>query len=251
METSFHLLFLPLQILFLFLCPYPSTSQLETKSNQQWANVSMQSPPFGILGINNNPHHTSTPLQNQDKGKDNSNSCLFQSWTLPIGLADAEERRSRRTRRTKTKYWRRQEKQSLHRRQPAPSHCPNESEQTLPSRVNDIGNDNDIFVDTSWTPQDEAESEGEEGTVVAAPATKKRRASNTYFPGCWGTLLFSPLHHQYPKDLPQGTTLLIKEWLPQTAKKKDTGEGFKTYDLWMWMEVSGMMCQSSPFGESK
>ena len=37
--------------------------------------------------------------------------------------------------------------------------------------------------------------------------------------------------HNYPKDLPQGTTLLIKEWLPWTCKKKETGEEFKTYDL--------------------
>ena len=44
------------------------------------------------------------------------------------------------------------------------------------------------------------------------------------------------MRHQYPKDLPQGTTLLTKEWLPQTAKKKDLGEGFKTYDL---VDVNG------------
>ena len=67
--------------------------------------------------------------------------------------------------------------------------------------------------------------------AVAAPATKKRRASNPYRPGCCGTLLFSSLRHNYPKDLPQGTTLLIKEWLPWTCKKKETGEEFKTYDL--------------------
>ena len=75
------------------------------------------------------------------------------------------------------------------------------------------------------------ESSGEEETPVAAPATKKWCASNPYCPGCCGTLLFSSLWHNYPKDLPQGTTLLIKEWLPRTAKKKDTGEEFKTYDL--------------------
>ena len=57
--------------------------------------------------------------------------------------------------------------------------------------------------------------------------------------------------HNYPKDLPQGTTLLVKEWLLQTAKKKDTGEEFKTYDLVMWMVASGMACQSWPSGGIK
>ena len=33
-----------------------------------------------------------------------------------------------------------------------------------------------------------------------------------------------------------GNDLLTKEWLPQTAKKKDLGEGFKTYDL---VDVNG------------
>ena len=32
-----------------------------------------------------------------------------------------------------------------------PPHCPNESEQTLPSRVNDVDNDNDVFTDTLRT----------------------------------------------------------------------------------------------------
>ena len=76
------------------------------------------------------------------------------------------------------------------------------------------------------------ESEGEEGTPVTAPAAKKCRAGNPY---CC-TLLFSSTRHNYPKDLPQGTTLLIKEWLPRTCKKKDTREEFKTFDL---VDVNG------------
>ena len=52
----------------------------------------MQSPPFSILRINNNnPHHTSNPSK-QDKEDKQDNACLSQSLTLPIGLADAEER---------------------------------------------------------------------------------------------------------------------------------------------------------------
>ena len=82
-------------------------------------------------------------------------------------------------------------------------------------------------MDTSQTPHDKEESEGEEEAIAAAPVAKKRRASNPYCPGCCGTLLFSSFCHNYP----QGTTLLIKEWLPRTCKKKETGEEFKTYDL--------------------
>ena len=78
---------------------------------------------------------------------------------------------------------------------------------------------------------------------MAAPATKKRHASNPYRPGCCGTLLFSSLRHNYPKDLPQGTTLLIKEWLPRTAKKKETGEEFRTYDL---VDVNGGLWYGVP-----
>ena len=112
-----------------------------------------------------------------------------------------------------------------------PPHNANESEQTFSSRVNDIDDNNDAFADTSRTLHNEAESNGEEGVVAAAPAAKKWRASNPYHPGCCGTLIFSSLQHQYPKDLPQRTTLLIKEWLPQTVKKKDTGEEFHIFDL--------------------
>ena len=46
-----------------------------------------------------------------------------------------------------------------------------------------------------------------------------------------------------PKDLPKGTTLLVKEWLLWTAKKKETGEEFKTYDL---VDVNGGLWYGIP-----
>ena len=66
--------------------------------------------------------------------------------------------------------------------------------------------------------------------VVAAPATNKHCASNHTAP----VVVVPPILQnvpQQPKDLPQETTLLIKEWLPQTCKKKETGEEFKMFDL--------------------
>ena len=106
---------------------------------------------------------------------------------------------------------------------PHPPHRPDESEQTLPSRVNDTDDDNDIFVDSSRTPQDKIESKGEEGAPATAPVAKKRRASNPIVQVAVGPSLLI-LRHNYPKDLPQGTTLLIKEWLPWTCKKKTLGK---------------------------
>ena len=57
-------------------------------------NPRMQSPPFGILGINNNnPHHTGNPLQRQQQQtQELDNSLLSWSRTLLLGLANAEEK---------------------------------------------------------------------------------------------------------------------------------------------------------------
>ena len=94
------------------------------------------------------------------------------------------------------------------------AHTVADPNKTLPVRPMLDADDDNVFADSSRTPHGEAESEGEEEAAAAAPAAKKRCVSNPYHPGCCSTLLFSSLQHQYPKDLPQGTTLLIKEWLP-------------------------------------
>ena len=119
------------------------------------------------------------------------------------------------------------------------AHASLDPNETLPARPMADIDDDCVFADTSQTLQGEAESEEEEEVAAAAPAVKKRRAGNPYCPGCCGTLLFSSLCHQYPKDLPQGTTLLIKEWLLCTTKKKETGEEFWTYDL---VDINGGLC---------
>ena len=41
---------------------------------------------------------------------------------------------------------------------PHPPHRPNEPDATLPARPNDVANDDDVFADTSRTPQDKVES---------------------------------------------------------------------------------------------
>ena len=60
----------------------------------------MQSPPFGILGINNNnPCHASNPLQRQQQQTQEQldNSLLSRSRTLLLGLADVEEKEAQET----------------------------------------------------------------------------------------------------------------------------------------------------------
>ena len=53
----------------------------------------MQSPPLESSGLITTIHATQvTPLQNQEKEQDQDKLCLSQSLTLPIGLADAEEK---------------------------------------------------------------------------------------------------------------------------------------------------------------
>ena len=64
----------------------------------------MQSPPFGILGINNNnPCHASNPLQRQQQQTQEQldNSLLSRSRTLPLGLADTEEKEEKEAQETK------------------------------------------------------------------------------------------------------------------------------------------------------
>ena len=60
-------------------------------------------------------------------------------------------------------------------------------------------------------------------------------------------LLWHPCLQFPPSQLPQGpsqsTTLLIKEWLLWTCKKKGTGEEFKTYDL---VDVNGGLWYGVP-----
>ena len=201
----------------------------------------MQSPPFGILGINNNNsrHANNTPPKNNEPG-------VGQGQLSPIPVTNPTARVGRRGGAGGEGEGKQASTGGTKKRAAFTgdgAHAAPNADDTLPARGPLADDDDDAFADHSRTPHDEEESSGEEEAVVAAPAAKKRRASNPYRPGCCGTLLFSSLRHQYPKDLPQGTTLLIKEWLPRTAKKKETGEEFKTYDL---VDVNGGLWYGVP-----
>ena len=74
----------------------------------------MQSPPFGILRINNNNlHHTGNPPPKQGQQQQAGQLAPIPVTNHTIGLADARRGRSRRARRRKTKFWRCQESKSF------------------------------------------------------------------------------------------------------------------------------------------
>ena len=93
----------------------------------------MQSPPFGILSINNNnPHHTCNPPPKP--GQQQGQLAPIPVTNPTVRLADAEEREEQE-KRTKTKFWRHQESKSLHGRQPAPSSSPQWTWRSTSSKI--------------------------------------------------------------------------------------------------------------------
>ena len=188
----------------------------------------MQSPPFGILRINNNnPRHAGNPPPKTGEPGQQGQLSPIPVMNPSTRAGQCREGGAGEGKQAATRSTKKRQAFTGDRAHAAPN-----TDDTLPAHPTaGLAADDDAFVDTLQTLRGEVESDDEEEAHVAAPATKKQRASNPYRPGCCGTLLFSSLCHQYPKDLPQGTTLLIKEWLPRTAKKKETSEEFRTYDL--------------------
>ena len=136
----------------------------------------MQSPPFGIISINNNnPRHACNPppkprqQQRQLAPIPVMNPTNSTGWHGGEGGEGGEGKQS--TRGTK------KSRAAFTGDSPHPPHRSNEAGETLPSRVNDVDNDDNVFMDTSKTPRDEVESEGEEGAPATAPVAKKHRVA--------------------------------------------------------------------------
>ena len=66
--------------------------------------------------------------------------------------------------------------------------------------------------------------------ACGSSAAKKHCAANPYCPSCCGTLLFSSMHYNYLKDLPQEQCYLSGV-AANDSKEKRHSEEFKTYDL--------------------
>ena len=182
-----------------------------------------------------------TPLQraaSKEQTQEPDNSLLSWSWTLPLGLVDVEEKEEKENSAPKVLG------------APRKEHPSQEMELTLlltPTRLSQPDPWLTLMMTVFlWTLLELCMAKQKSAMrkrCWAAPAAKKRQVSNPYRPGCCGTLLFSSLWHQYPKGLPQGTTLLIKEWLQRTSKKKDSREEFWMYDL---VDVNGGLWYGAP-----
>ena len=184
----------------------------------------MQSPPFGIIGINNNNlRHTTNPPSKQGQGQG-------QQQLVPIPVTNPTNRVGRhggeggeQGEQGKQSSGGAKKTRAFMGDSPHP-HRPNEPDATLPARPNDVANNDNVFADTLRTLQDEVESSGEKEAVVAAPATKKREASNPYRPGCCRTLLFSSLRHNYLKDLPRAPPFSSRSGCHKQQRKKKLGK---------------------------
>ena len=91
----------------------------------------------------------------------------------------------------------------------------------------------------------------EKRSSCGSSCCKEAACQHPYCPGCCSILLFSSLYHNYLKNLPQGTTLLIKSGYQDMKEEGDIGEEFKMYDLVDANGGFGMECPSSRSGGNK
>ena len=111
---------------------------------------------------------------------------------------------------------------------PHSPHCIDEADETLTARGVINAADDDVFMDNSWTLQDEAESSMRKRLMwqllsqrSSTPATIILVAAGPFF---------SVLAPQLPQGLITGDNHPHQEWLPQTAKEK-RNQG-RVQDIW-------------------
>ena len=80
------------------------------------------------------------------------------------------------------------------------------------------------------TEQASGETEEVKGSSPAA-AGKRKRGVSAYRSGRCGTLLYTSKRPQKLDELPEGTTLIIKDWRRKDLVRKEDGAPFTTYDL--------------------
>lgn len=73
--------------------------------------------------------------------------------------------------------------------------------------------------------------ETEEVKAAGSAANKRKRGVSAYRSGCCGTLLYTSKRPQKLEELPEGTTLIVKEWRKKDLVRKEDGAPFTTYDL--------------------
>ena len=133
----------------------------------------MQSPPFGILRINNsNPCHASNPPPKATSADPGAARQL-----PPIPVTNPSIRVGQRGGEGEEGEQRTKGSGSTKKRTPYSgdgAHASLDPDKTLSTRPMADSDDNSVFADSSQAPHGEAESEGEEEVIAAAPAVKKR-----------------------------------------------------------------------------
>ena len=82
------------------------------------------------------------------------------------------------------------------------------------------------------TRNTEGTEKGKENTHnTQATAATKRRHQCVYRSGCCGTLLFTSKRPQKLEELPEGSTLVVKDWRRKELTRKEDGSPFVSYDL--------------------
>ena len=77
----------------------------------------------------------------------------------------------------------------------------------------------------------EDSEKGKTNTQSTSITATKRRRICAYRSGCCGTLLFTSKRPQKLEELPEGSTLVIKDWRRKELTRKEDGAPFISYDL--------------------
>ena len=86
------------------------------------------------------------------------------------------------------------------------------------------------------TSEQAAHETEETKTTSSTAAGKRKRGVSAYRSGCCGTLLYTSKRPQKLDELPEGTTLIVKDWRKKDLVRKEDGAPFTTYDL---IDISG------------
>ena len=110
-----------------------------------------------------------------------------------------------------------------------PPHRPNEPDATLPSRANDVDDDDDVFTDTSRTLHNEAKAKERKEWLwqllsqrSSVPATPTVLVAASFFSAPCATIPQGPTTGYHPSH--QGVAAV-------NSQKKETGKVFQTFDL--------------------
>ena len=247
METFFHLSISCYLFQFFNLNLMKITRLLHAKKHQShwwWNHSHMQSPPFRILSISNSHPHQPTPpppsKQGQGQGQQQLVAIQSQATNRVSRHRGGGEGKGKRSTGSP------QKQEHLHRRQ--------HTLLIVPMRLSRLFQPEGLsmipvkmYLQTIWELHATKEKVKQRKECLWKLCYKEM-AGQQPLPS-W-LLQDSPLQllaPPVPKGLPQGTTLLIKEWLLWTARRKRQ-QG--VLNLWL-VNVNGGLCMAFPYSPSR